>query len=278
MHRKLLLTLLALVTPVATGLALPARPVLAQDSSMVLATTTSVYDTGLLDSLLAVFEPESGIHVKPIAVGSGAALDMARRGEADAVLVHDPAAERKAVARGDLIERRRIMHNDFLLVGPPADPAGARNATLREAMNRIALRARFISRGDGSGTESRERTLWALAGITPDTLSTRAETGQGQAATLFVASERGAYTLTDRGTWLSLRSRVRLAPIVEGDTALLNVYTAYVVNPAQHEHVRPALARAFVAFLASPKAQALIGRFGVQRLGGHLFIPDVPHE
>ncbi len=272
MHRHpLRLALLAL-------LALPARPVLAQDRSMVLATTTSVYDTGLLDSLLAIFEPESGIRVKPIAVGSGAALEMARRGEADAVLVHDPAAEQQAVARGDLIERHRIMHNDFLLVGPPADPAAARNASIQKAMSRIAQHGRFISRGDGSGTESRERTLWTLAGIKPDTLSSRAETGQGQAATLFVASERGAYTLTDRGTWLTLRSRVRLEPMVEGDTALLNVYTAYVVNPRQHPKTRTASARAFVAFLASPRAQALIGRFGVQRLGGQLFVPDVAHE
>jgi tungstate transport system substrate-binding protein len=170
------------------------------------------------------------------------------------------------------------MHNDFLLLGPSEDPAGARHGTIREAMTRLARRGRFISRGDGSGTESRERTLWARAGINPDTLSTRAETGQGQAATLFVASERGAYTLTDRGTWLSLRSRVRLVSIIEGDTALLNVYTAYVVNPAQHDHVHPALARAFVAFLASQRAQALIAQFGVQRLGGQLFIPDVRHE
>jgi tungstate transport system substrate-binding protein len=264
----LLLALPALLAPRAR----------AQDSSMVLATTTSVYDTGLLDSLLAIFEPESGIHVKPIAVGSGAALDMARRGEADAVLVHDPAAEQKAVARGDLIDRRRIMHNDFLLVGPPADPAGARNATIESAMIRIAEYGRFISRGDGSGTESRERTLWALAGITPDTLSSRAETGQGQAATLFVASEKAAYTLTDRGTWLTLRSRVQLEPRVEGDTALLNVYTAYVVNPQKHRKAKTSFARAFVAFLASPRAQQLIGRFGVERLGGQLFIPDIPHE
>jgi tungstate transport system substrate-binding protein len=272
MHRHpLRLALLAL-------LALPARPVLAQDRSMILATTTSVYDTGLLDSLLAIFEPESGIRVKPIAVGSGAALDMARRGAADAVFVHDPGAEAVAVARGDLIERRRIMHNDFLLVGPPADPAGARNRSITSAMLRTAQHGRFISRGDGSGTESRERSLWALAGIKPDTLSSRAETGQGQAATLFVASERGAYTLTDRGTWLTLRSRVRLEPMVEGDTALLNVYTAYVVNPRQHPRVRTALARAFVEFLSSPRAQALIGRFGVQRLGGQLFVPDAPHE
>lgn len=275
MHRKLLLALLALVTPVATGVAPQAW---AQDSSIVLATTTSVYDTGLLDSLLAVFEPESGIRVKPIAVGSGAALDMARRGEADAVLVHDPAAEAVVVAHGDLIERRRIMHNDFLLVGPPTDPAAARNGTIASAMIRIAEHGRFISRGDGSGTESRERTLWALAGIKPDTLSSRAETGQGQAATLFVASERGAYTLTDRGTWLTLRSRIRLVPIIEGDPALLNIYTAYVVNPTQHPKSRTAFARAFVTFLASPQAQALIGRFGVKRLGGQLFIPDVQHE
>jgi tungstate transport system substrate-binding protein len=271
MQRKLVPALLAF-------LVLSAPRAWAQDSSMVLATTTSVYDTGLLDSLLAIFEPESGIRVKPIAVGSGAALDMARRGEADAVLVHDPAAEEKAVARGDLVERRRIMHNDFLLVGPPADPAGTRNATIESAMIRIAEHGRFISRGDGSGTESRERALWALAGIQPDTLSSRAETGQGQAATLFVASERGAYTLTDRGTWLTLRSRVRLEPMVEGDSALLNVYTAYVVNPRQHPQTRTASARALVAFLASPQAQALIGRFGVQRLGGQLFVPDVAHE
>lgn len=275
MQRRILPVLL-LALPAL--LALLAPRVRAQDSSMVLATTTSVYDTGLLDSLLAIFEPESGIRVKPIAVGSGAALDMARRGEADAVLVHDPAAEEKAVARGDLVERRRIMHNDFLLVGPPADPAGARNATIESAMIRIAGHGRFISRGDGSGTESRERTLWARAGIDPDTLSSRAETGQGQAATLFVASERAAYTLTDRGTWLTVRSRVQLEPVVEGDTALLNVYTAYVVNPHQHPKARTSLARAFVAFLASPRAQALIGRFGVQRLGGQLFVPDVTHE
>ena len=145
-------------------------------------------------------------------------------------------------------------------------------------MIRIAGHGRFISRGDGSGTESRERTLWARASIDPDTLSSRAETGQGQAATLFVASERAAYTLTDRGTWLTLRSRVQLEPMVEGDTALLNVYTAYVVNPQQHPKARTGFARAFVAFLASPRAQALIGRFGVQRLGGQLFVPDVAHE
>lgn len=256
----------------------PAHPVRAQDSSIVLATTTSVYDTGLLDSLLALFEPASGIDVKPIATGSGAALEMARRGEADAVLVHDPVAEAAAVARGDLIEGRRIMHNDFLLVGPPDDPAHARGRSLADAMRAIALRARFLSRGDGSGTESRERALWAAAGIDPDSLRSRSETGQGQAATLFVAGERGAYTLTDRGTWLTLRARVQLVSIIEGDPALLNIYTAYVVNPLRHPGAHPAPARAFVAFLASPQAQRLIRRFGVERLGGRLFIPDILHE
>jgi tungstate transport system substrate-binding protein len=245
---------------------------------MVLATTTSVYDTGLLDSLLPVFQATSGIHVKPIAVGSGAALEMARRGEADAALVHDPAAEKLAVARGDLIEGRRIMHNDFLLVGPPGDPAHAGGGSLADAMRAIATRSRFISRGDGSGTETHERDLWALARVNPDSLATRSETGQGMAATLFVASERGAYTLTDRGTWLTLRSRIQLEPVVEGDSALLNVYSAYIVNPARHRRTHPALARAFLSFLASPAAQRLIGRFGVRRLGGQLFVPDIVHE
>ncbi len=258
--------------------ALLARPVLAQDRSMVLATTTSVYDTGLLDSLLAVFTAQSGITVKPIAVGSGAALEMARRGEADAVLVHDPVAEKQAVHRGDLIEGRRIMHNDFLLVGPPSDPAHAAGRSIADAMTAIAARGTFVSRGDGSGTESRERALWALTHLDPDTLSSRTETGQGQAATLYVTSERGAYTLTDRGTWLTLRHRVHLVPQIQGDPALLNIYTAYVVNPAVHQHVHPALARAFIAFLASDAAQRLIGRFGRERLGGQLFVPDLLHE
>ena len=246
----------------------------AQSRDMVLATTTSTQDSGLLDSLLPVFRAERGIEVKVIAVGSGAALAMAGTGDADAVLVHAPEAERPYIERGDLVEGRRIMHNDFLLAGPKQDPAGVRGADLATAMRRIAAGAPFISRGDGSGTEKKELELWSAAGVDPATLGLREETGQGMGATLLVASERRGYTLTDRGTYLALRERLDLVPLVEGDPKLLNVYHAYVVNPARHAKVRPAAARALVEFLASQRAQAMIGAFGTARFGQPLFFPD----
>ena len=246
----------------------------AQSRDMVLATTTSTQDSGLLDSLLPVFRAERGIEVKVIAVGSGAALAMAGTGDADAVLVHAPEAERPYIERGDLVEGRRIMHNDFLLAGPKQDPAGVRGADLATAMRRIAAGAPFISRGDGSGTEKKELELWSAAGVDPATLGLREETGQGMGATLLVASERRGYTLTDRGTYLALRERLDLVPLVEGDPKLLNVYHAYVVNPARHAKVRPAAARALVEFLASKRVQAMIGAFGTARFGQPLFFPD----
>jgi tungstate transport system substrate-binding protein len=250
-------------------------PARAQARDMVLATTTSTQDSGLLDSLLPVFRGESGIEVKVIAVGSGAALAMARTGDADAVLVHAPEAERPYVESGDLVEGRRIMHNDFLVVGPKHDPAGAGGAgDLAGAMRKIAAAGPFISRGDGSGTEQKERELWKAAGVEPAQVHRREETGQGMGATLLVASERGGYTLTDRGTYLALRERLDLVPLAEGDSKLLNVYHAYVVNPARHRKVKPGEARAFVAFLASEPAQALIGSFGESRFGQPLFFPD----
>jgi tungstate transport system substrate-binding protein len=242
---------------------------------MVLATTTSTQDSGLLDSLLPVFRGGSGIEVKVIAVGSGAALAMARTGDADAVLVHAPEAERPYVESGDLVEGRRIMHNDFLIVGPKADPAGARGAgDLVAAMRKIAAAGPFIARGDGSGTEKKELELWKAAGIEPAQVHRREETGQGMGATLLVASERRGYTLTDRGTYLALRERLDLIPLVQGDPTLLNVYHAYVVNPAKHRKVKPGEARALVEFLASEPAQALIGSFGKSRFGQPLFFPD----
>jgi tungstate transport system substrate-binding protein len=250
-------------------------PAWAQAREMVLATTTSTQDSGLLDSLLPVFRAASGIEVKVIAVGSGAALAMARTGDADAVLVHAPEAERPYVESGDLVEGRRIMHNDFLIVGPAADPAGAgRAGHLAAAMRKIAAAGPFISRGDGSGTEKKELELWKAAGVEPARVRRREETGQGMGATLLVASERGGYTLTDRGTYLALRERLDLIPLVEGDPKLLNVYHAYVVNPAKHRKVNPDEARAFVEFLASEPAQALIGSFGESRFGQPLFFPD----
>ncbi len=245
----------------------------AQSRDMILATTTSTQDSGLLDSLLPVFRAESGIDVKVIAVGSGAALAMAGSGDADAVLVHAPEAERPYVERGDLVEGRRIMHNDFLIVGPGHDPAGVRGADVESAMRKLAGAA-FISRGDGSGTEKKELALWKAAGVAVEQIALREETGQGMGATLLVASERRGYTLTDRGTYLALRDRLELVPLVEGDSTLLNVYHAYVVNPARHPKVKPREGRALVEFLASKHVQAMIATFGVDRFGEPLFFPD----
>lgn len=241
---------------------------------LVLATTTSAQDSGILDSLVPRFESESGIRVKVIAVGTGAALDLATRGDADAVLVHAPASEAPLVARGELTGGRLIMHNEFLIVGPPADPARAGAAGLDSALRRIAAVGPFVSRGDGSGTELRELELWRAIGIDPHQVRGREQTGQGMGATLLVADAHSAYTLTDRGTYLAFRPRLRLVPLVEHDPRFRNVYHAYVVNPARHPGVRSDEAQAFVRFLVSPAAQALIGRFGRARFGESLFTPD----
>ena len=243
------------------------------ESSIVLATTTSTYDTGLLDVLLPMFTARTGIPVKPIAVGTGAALEMARRGEADAVLVHAPAAERVYVARGDITEAQLVMANDFLIVGPPDDPAGVRGAAdAVSAFRRIAASGQFFSRGDGSGTEKMELELWQMAGIDPTTIA-REETGQGMGATLYMASERAAYTLTDRGTYLALQHRIASVPLLEAGKELRNVYHAYVVNPQRHAEVDAAGGRALVGFFASAEAQSVIARFGRERFGRPLFAP-----
>lgn len=266
---RLLCTLGAALGAVACGRGAGAPP------DLILATTTSVYETGLLDSLLARFTAESGVGVKPISVGSGAALAMAARGDADVVLSHDPAAERRAVEAGYLLPGRRVMHNDFLIVGPAEDPADVGGtASLDEAMRRLAEAGEFVSRGDGSGTESREAQLWKAAGRDTAQLDRRIETGQGMSATLYVANERGAYTLVDRGTWLTLRGRVALAPLLEGDVRLLNVYSAFPVNPSRHPTVQPDPARRLVDFLVAPATQAYIGEFARERLGGQLFVPS----
>ncbi len=251
--------------------AAPAQP----PHDLILATTTSTQDSGLLDSLLPVFFAQTGIRVKVIAVGTGAALAMARRGDADAVLVHAPEAEREYVASGDLTEGRLVMHNDFLLVGPSADPAGIKGmADPAKAMARIARAGAFVSRGDGSGTEKKELELWTRAGVDPKSLERREETGQGMGATLLIADQRRGYTLTDRATYLALRERLALVPLVERAPVLLNVYHAYLVGPTQHPGVRQAEARAFVAFLVRPATQRLIGAFGRSRFGQPLFHAD----
>lgn len=242
---------------------------------LVLATTTSTQDTGLLDSLLPPFTAQSGIGVKVIAVGTGAALEMARRGDADVILVHAPEEEQVRADRGEIVGGRGIMRNEFLLLGPAGDPAGAAQAeSLLEALRAIARTGPFVSRGDGSGTEIRELALWREAGVPLDSVAGREETGQGMGATLLLADQRHAYTLTDIATFLAFRDRLTLAPVVEGDARLHNVYHAWIVNPARHAGVDRARAEAFVAYLVSPGAQALIGRFGSARFGRPLYVPD----
>ncbi len=245
------------------------------ERSIILATTTSTQDSGLLDELVPRFEKQTRIGVKIIAVGTGAALRMASTGDADAVLVHAPDAERQYIDSGDLVEGRQIMHNDFVIVGPPDDPAEAgRERDVTAAMRVIAERGVFISRGDDSGTHKQEMALWASAGIDARSLRAREETGQGMGATLNVADQKRAYTLTDRGTYLALRQRLSLKILSQGDTRLLNVYHAYVVNPQRHDRVNAAGARRFVEFLVSPETQHAIGEFKRQEYGEPLFFPD----
>jgi tungstate transport system substrate-binding protein len=264
-----------LMVPVLLGLS--STPVLAQQhgAEIILATTTSTQDTGLLDSLLPMFQRATGIKVKAIAVGTGAALDMARRGDADAVLVHAPEAERAYVESGDLIDGRLIMHNDFLILGPASDPAHIRNQRdAAAAMKAIAQGGSFVSRGDGSGTEKKELQLWKAAGVSPASIPKREETGQGMGATLLVAEARQTYTLTDRGTYLAFKDRLTLVPLVEGDPRLLNIYHAYVVNPGKHPTARRTEATRFVRYLTQPEVQQWIGQFGVAKFGRPLFVPD----
>lgn len=262
------------LTAVVLALLLPARAPAAQDGEIILATTTSTMDTGLLDSLLPMFERETGIAVKPIAVGTGAALEMARRGDADAVLVHAPEVERRYVESGDLVHGRRVMYNEFLILGPASDPAGVKGKPLIDAMRAIADGGSFVSRGDGSGTETRELALWKAAGVAPESLARREETGQGMGATLLVAEQRQTYTLADRATYLAFQDRLTLVPMVEGDPRLRNRYSAYVVNPGKHPAVRRAEALRFVRYITEPEVQAWIGRFGVETWGEPLFHPD----
>lgn len=241
--------------------------------TIILATTTSTHDSGLLDELVPRFEERTGITVKVIAVGTGAALRMAGEGNADAVLVHAPEAEAPYIASGDLVSGRLVMTNDFVIVGPPDDPAAAAAAPdLPSALAAIAADGRFVSRGDDSGTHKRELALWAGAGIDPAALP-REETGQGMGATLTIASERGAYTLTDRATYLALRYVLDLAVLVQDDAGLLNVYHVHVVNPDRHHGVSAEQAEAFAAFLLEPETQALIGRFRAEEFGRSLFTP-----
>ena len=231
---------------------LVAAPVEAQRSPVILATTTSTQDSGLLDVLISLFEKKAGYAVKTIAVGTGQSLALGDRGEADVVLVHAPELELQYLAKGNLINRRRVMHNDFVLVGPPADPAGIKGVKrAAEALKRLAERsAVFVSRGDQSGTHTKEKSLWNAAGIAPKG-HWYVESGQGMGATLTIAAEKGAYTLTDRATFLAFKKRIRLAVLLEGDAPLLNIYHVMEVNPARHARVNAAGGKAFAEFMLS---------------------------
>ncbi len=264
----LILLLAACGRPLGAGGGKPFK-----ERELILATTTSTYDSGLLDVLIPPFQEATGYRVKVIAVGTGQALKMGERGDADVLLVHAPAAEEAFMAAGHGIERYRVMHNDFVLVGPPEDPAGVRGATdALEALRRIAAaQALFLSRGDDSGTHKKERALWEEAGIEPGGAWYQ-ETGQGMGATLRVASEKGGYTLTDRGTFLALRETLALEVLFEGDPRLYNVYHVIVVNPQKGTNVEGA--RALARYLLSPETQRQIERFGVERYGQPLFVPD----
>ena len=252
-----------------------ALPVAQPRPSIILATTTSTLDSGLLDALVPRFEKERAIEVKTIAVGTGAALRMAATGNADVVLVHAPASERPYVDAGDLIDGRLVMHNDFILAGPADDPAGVRRQrTIADAMRAIAERGSFVSRGDESGTHTQELALWAAAGVDPRALRRREEMGQGMGATLNIAGQKRGYTLTDRGTYLAQRARLGLTVLFQGDPGLRNVYHVYAVNPAKHPKAKRPEARQFIDFLTSPAIQHAIGAFGRERYGESLFFPD----
>jgi len=242
---------------------------------MILATTTSTQDSGLLDVLVPAFQDESGYVVKVVAVGSGEAMKMGEQGNADVLLVHSPAAEVTFMEAGNGSERTLVMHNDFIIVGPEADPAGIKGtATATDAFTKIAeAQAPFISRGDDSGTHKAELAIWKKAGITPEG-DWYQESGQGMGATLKIASEKAAYTLSDRATYLANKDTLALAILVEGDTALLNIYHVITVNPEKYPNLNTEGAKAFAAFLVSKKGQDLISKFGVEKFGSPLFTPD----
>lgn len=244
--------------------------------TVILATTTSTQDSGLLDLLIPVFENENGYRVKTISVGSGQAMKMGERGEADLLLVHSPDAEKKFMADGFGVSRRLVMHNDFVIIGPPSDPAKTRGAgSSAEALKRIARTGSlFVSRGDNSGTHAKEKGLWKGAAINPEGGKWHQQTGLGMGQTLNVAAEKKGYTLTDRATFLALRKNLGLVVLVEGDSSLLNIYHTVEINPARWPKVNAAGGKAFADFMVSKKVQQLIGRFGVDRYGEPLFIPD----
>lgn len=244
------------------------------NKDVILATTTSTQDSGLLDVLIPMFEQKTGYKIKTVAVGTGQALAMGEKGEADILLVHAPEAEKKVVASGAAINRLLVMHNDFIIVGPPEDKAGIKGLKSGEALAAIAKRgAVFVSRGDDSGTHKMELNLWTKAGIKPQG-EWYNEAGSGMGATLKIANEKRGYALTDRATYLAHKKILSLDILVEGDPKLLNIYHVMMVNPEKYSKVNRAGAQAFSDFLIAPETQAVIAKFGSDQYGQPLFFAD----
>jgi tungstate transport system substrate-binding protein len=245
----------------------------ASAQSIVVASTTSTEQSGLFAHLLPEFKKASGIDVKVVALGTGQAIDMGRRGDADVLFVHDKVAEEKVVAEGFAVKRFEVMYNDFVLVGPAADPARIRGNDIVDALKKLsAANAAFISRGDKSGTHAAELRFWKMAGMQDSKGSGYQECGCGMGPALNIASSTGAYVLADRGTWLSFKNRGDLAVLVEGDKRLFNQYGVMLVNPAKHPHVKAADGQKFVDWLVSAPGQAVIASY---KIGGEqLFFPN----
>lgn len=271
---KWVITLMITAALIVAGVAnVPAAP---KQKNIILATTTSTQDSGLLDVLIPIFENQTGYFVKTIAVGSGQAMAMGQKGEADVLLVHSPEAEKKFIDEGCGVNRRLVMHNDFVIIGPSSDQAkikGSRSSA--EALKKIAqTNSLFMSRGDNSGTHAKEKTLWKKAGITPAGQKWYQETGLGMGQTLSVASEKKGYTLADRGTYLATKKNVGLEILVEGDASLLNIYHVIEVNRAKWPKANAEGAKAFADFIIAKNSQSIIKNFGIDKFGSPLFFPD----
>ena len=266
--RRVVVALVITLAAAGCGVPQPAS------TTVLLATTTSTQDSGLLDLLIPDFQKKTGYSVKTAAVGTGAALAIGARGEADVLLVHAPSLEQDFMKQGNGDRRLFVMHNDFIVVGPPADPAGIKGKGVKDALRAIAAtQAPFISRGDNSGTDVLEKSLWKAVAITPaKPWYVEAATGMGQ--TLQIASEKRAYTITDRSTYVARRTSLDLGIIVDRDPPLLNYYHVITVSPAKWPKVNSAGANAFADYLVHPDTQKLIATFGLDKFGEQLFFPD----
>jgi tungstate transport system substrate-binding protein len=258
---------------VAAATILAAKDASAQDTFITVASTTSTEQSGLFKQLLPEFRKATGIEARVVALGTGQALDMGRRGDADVVFVHDKVAEEKFIADGFGVKRLEVMYNDFIVVGPKADPAGAKGKDILAALKKIeATKAPFASRADKSGTHAAELRYWKAAGIEKPQGAWYRETGSGMGPTLNTASAMNAYALTDRGTWLSFKNRGDLVILVEGDQRLFNQYGVMLVNPAKHAHVKKEAGQKFVDWVVSPAGQAAIAAYKIE--GEQLFFPN----